>query len=72
MEQTFFLPLRFQSATSIMQIENILQDAVIAAIKALYQTDMEPSQITLQKTKKSSGALYTGHFPAAEDIAQGP
>jgi len=42
-----------------MQIENILQDAVIAAIKALYQTDMEPSQITLQKTKKEFRGHYT-------------
>ena len=42
-----------------MQIENILQDAVIAAIKALYQVDMEPSQITLQKTKKEFKGHYT-------------
>lgn len=41
-----------------MQIENILQDAVIAAIKDLYRTDVESAQITLQKTKKE----FKGHF----------
>ena len=42
-----------------MQIEHILQDAVIAAIKELYQTEVDPSQITLQKTKKEFKGHYT-------------
>ncbi|MCE5205362.1 MAG: arginine--tRNA ligase [Porphyromonadaceae bacterium] len=42
-----------------MQIEHILQDAVIAAIKKLYTTEVDPSQITLQKTKKEFKGHYT-------------
>jgi len=55
---SFFLPLRFQSATSIMQIEQILQEAITGAIGHLYGADVEASQITLQKTKKE----FTGHY----------
>ena len=42
-----------------MSIENILQDAIIAAIKVLYHTDVSASQITLQKTKKEFEGHYT-------------
>lgn len=42
-----------------MQIENILQDAIISAIKELYHADVEPAQITLQKTKKEFKGHYT-------------
>lgn len=42
-----------------MQIEHILQDAIIAAIKELYSTEVDPSQITLQKTKKEFKGHYT-------------
>ena len=41
-----------------MNIENILQTAVISAIKELYSVDVNASQITLQKTKKE----FKGHF----------
>jgi len=42
-----------------MQIEHILQEAVILAIKGLYQAEVDPSQITLQKTKKEFRGHYT-------------
>ncbi|HAR39293.1 MAG: arginine--tRNA ligase [Bacteroidetes bacterium GWD2_45_23] len=42
-----------------MHIEHILQDAIIAAIKELYTTEVDPSQITLQKTKKEFRGHYT-------------
>ncbi len=42
-----------------MQIEHILQDAIISAIKELYQAEVDPSQITLQKTKKEFRGHYT-------------
>ena len=42
-----------------MHIEHILQDAIIAAIKKLYQVEVDPSQITLQKTKKEFKGHYT-------------
>ncbi len=35
-----------------MNIEQILQEAIKGAIRELYGTDVETSQITLQKTKK--------------------
>jgi arginyl-tRNA synthetase len=35
-----------------MNIENILQGAVIEAVKELYNADINASQITLQKTKR--------------------
>lgn len=41
-----------------MNIENILQTAIINAIKELYSVDVNASQITLQKTKKE----FKGHF----------
>ena len=41
-----------------MNIENILQAAIISAIKELYGGDVNASQITLQKTKKE----FKGHF----------
>lgn len=41
-----------------MNIENILQTAIISAIKELYGVDVNASQITLQKTKKE----FKGHF----------
>lgn len=41
-----------------MNIENILQEAVIEAIKELYNADINASQITLQKTKRE----FKGHF----------
>ncbi len=41
-----------------MNIENILQSAVIEAIKELYNADINASQITLQKTKRE----FKGHF----------
>ena len=56
---TFFLPLRFQSATSTMQIEQIILDAVSGAIKELYGADAGALQITLQKTKKEFKGHYT-------------
>ncbi len=42
-----------------MNIENILQTAIIGAIKDLYNTDVDASQITLQKTKKEFKGHYT-------------
>lgn len=42
-----------------MRIENILQDAIIRAIKELYSADVDTSQITLQKTKKDFKGHYT-------------
>jgi arginyl-tRNA synthetase len=42
-----------------MQIEQILQDAIIAAINELYATTVNASQITLQKTKKEFKGHYT-------------
>lgn len=42
-----------------MSIENILQKAIISAIKELYNSDVEESQITLQKTKKEFKGHYT-------------
>ncbi|MDO5664766.1 MAG: arginine--tRNA ligase [Bacteroidia bacterium] len=42
-----------------MNIENILQIAIIGAIKELYGTDVDVSQITLQKTKKEFKGHYT-------------
>lgn len=42
-----------------MQIEKILQDAIISAIKELYNADVDASQITLQKTKKEFKGHYT-------------
>ena len=42
-----------------MNIENILQAAVIGAIKELYNADVDASQITLQKTKKEFKGHYT-------------
>lgn len=41
-----------------MKIEQQLQQAVIAAVKALYGTDVTAAQITLQKTKKE----FEGHL----------
>ena len=43
----------------IMNIESILQKAAIEAVKALYDTDVTPSQITLQKTRKEFSGHYT-------------
>ena len=42
-----------------MNIENRLQDIVIAAVKELYGADVTASQITLQKTKKDFKGHYT-------------
>ncbi|HHV85854.1 MAG TPA: arginine--tRNA ligase [Petrimonas sp.] len=42
-----------------MNIENILQTTIIGAIKDLYNTDVDASQITLQKTKKEFKGHYT-------------
>ena len=42
-----------------MNIENILQEAVISAIIELYNSKIEVSQITLQKTKKEFKGHYT-------------
>lgn len=42
-----------------MNIEYILQNAVIGAIKELYGADVDASQITLQKTKKEFKGHYT-------------
>lgn len=42
-----------------MNIENILQEAIISAIKELYNSDVDNSQITLQKTKKEFKGHYT-------------
>ena len=42
-----------------MNIENIIQKAAIEAIKALYDTDVTPAQITLQKTKRDFEGHYT-------------
>ncbi len=42
-----------------MNIENILQTAIIGAIKELYDADVNASQITLQKTKKEFKGNYT-------------
>lgn len=42
-----------------MRIENILQSAIIEAIKSLYDADIEASQVTLQKTKKDFKGNYT-------------
>lgn len=44
---------------SDMRNENILQDAIIKAIKELYDADIDASQITLQKTKKDFKGHYT-------------
>ena len=40
-----------------MNIENLLQEAIIGAIKILYNAEVDESQITLQKTKKSSKGI---------------
>ncbi len=42
-----------------MNIENILQNAVIGAIKELYGADVDAPRITLQKTKKEFKGHYT-------------
>ncbi|MDD3909478.1 MAG: arginine--tRNA ligase [Proteiniphilum sp.] len=42
-----------------MNIEQILQEAIKRAIRELYGTDVETSQITLQKTKKEFKGHYT-------------
>ncbi len=42
-----------------MQIEKILQEAIISAIKELYNADVDVTQITLQKTKKEFNGHYT-------------
>ena len=42
-----------------MNIEHLLQEAIIGAIKKLYNADVEESQITLQKTKKEFKGHYT-------------
>ncbi len=42
-----------------MRIENILQEAIIKAIKELYGADIDVSQITLQNTKKDFKGHYT-------------
>lgn len=42
-----------------MRIEKILQQAIVAAIKGLYDADIDASQITLQKTKKDFKGHYT-------------
>lgn len=42
-----------------MNIENILQEAVVSAINELYNSKIEVSQITLQKTKKEFKGHYT-------------
>ncbi len=42
-----------------MNIEHLLQEAIIGAIKKLYNADVEKSQITLQKTKKEFKGHYT-------------
>ena len=42
-----------------MQIENHLQEIIIRAIRELYHSDMDTSQITLQKTKKEFKGHYT-------------
>ncbi|MDD2247785.1 MAG: arginine--tRNA ligase [Proteiniphilum sp.] len=42
-----------------MNIEQILQEAIKGAIRELYGTDVETSQITLQKTKKEFKGHYT-------------
>lgn len=36
-----------------MNIEDKLQEQIIKAIKEVYKADVNPSEITLQKTKKS-------------------
>ena len=42
-----------------MNIENLLQEAIIGAIKILYNAEVDESQITLQKTKKEFKGHYT-------------
>ena len=42
-----------------MNIENILQQAIINAISELYDSNVQASQITLQKTKKEFKGHYT-------------
>jgi len=42
-----------------MNIENKLQEHIIEAIKELYKVDVDPSVITLQKTKKEFKGHYT-------------
>lgn len=42
-----------------MNIENLLQEAIIGAIKILYNAEVNESQITLQKTKKEFKGHYT-------------
>ena len=42
-----------------MNIEHILQEAIIGAIKNLYKADVEESKISLQKTKKEFKGHYT-------------
>ena len=42
-----------------MNIEQNLQEAILQAIKELYQADVEASRITLQKTKKEFKGHYT-------------
>ena len=42
-----------------MNIENKLQQAIIGAVKELYNTDIDASHVTLQKTKKEFKGHYT-------------
>lgn len=42
-----------------MNIEYLLQEAIIGAIKILYNAEVDESQITLQKTKKEFKGHYT-------------
>ncbi len=42
-----------------MNIEDKLQEQIIKAIKEVYKADVNPSEITLQKTKKEFKGHYT-------------
>lgn len=47
-----------------MNIENVISSAVITAVKSLYNADVTPAQISLQKTKKEfEGQLTLVVFP---------
>ena len=47
-----------------MNIEQLLTDAVVKAVKACYGADITPEQVQIQKTRPDfEGAPHCGHLP---------
>ena len=56
-----------------MKIESTIAEMTVAAVKALYGQDMEPSQVQVQKTKKEfEGNLTVVVFPFLRMSRKGP